>query len=268
MREFGKFLILAPLLGILLYGIRDYRSSEDILSLQEYIISNHGGICQLLNPSVELKYLVALFPYFIFLIIFSTFIYRHFCYCSVYVFSRCKNRIWWFSNETAKLFLYTLCYIFWLIISGVFILCLRNMVKIDNDGIIFLIKHMVVMTLWLYANTLLANILAILFGSKFAILTVVGFQIISLFSVGTIVPEGSITKAELFRIQNNFYMNIIPTMHLVKGNGEEMFNALGAGIKYGTSVVYYCVFIILFFIAGMFVLNKIDIIDDNREEID
>ena len=58
MREFGKFLVISPILGILLYGIRDYKSMGAMLSLQEYIISTHGGVCEKLIPSVELNYLV------------------------------------------------------------------------------------------------------------------------------------------------------------------------------------------------------------------
>ncbi len=269
MREFGKFLIIAPLLGIVLYGIRDYKSMEVMLSLQEYIISTHGGVCERLNPSVELKYLMDLFPYYVFMIIFSTFIYRHFCYCSVYVFSRCEKRLWWFRNEAAKMFIYTVSYVVLLIVSGVVILHFRNIIEIDKSGMIFLIKHIAVMTLWLYANTLLANILAILIGSRFAVLTIFACQVVCLFSVGTIVTgnDGNITKLQLFRIRSSYYMNIIPTLHTLKGKGEEMFNALRAGIRYSTSIVYYSVFVLVILAIGMLVLQKIDIIDDDREEV-
>ena len=62
-------------------------------------------------------------------------------------------------------------------------------------------------------------------------------------------------------------MNIIPTLHTLKGKGEEMFNALKAGIRYSTSIVYYSVFVLVILAIGMLVLQKIDIIDDDREEV-
>lgn len=269
MREFGKFLIIAPLLGILLYGIRDYKSMGNMLLLQEYIISTHGGMCDKLIPSIELKYLVNMFPYYVFMIIFSTFIYRHFCYSSVYVFSRCEKRLWWFRNEATKMFIYTVSYVVLLVVSGVVVLYFRNIIEIDKSGIMLLINHITVMTLWLYANTLLANVLAILIGSRFAVLSVFACQVICVFLVGTIRvgDSGNLTKLQLFRIRSNYYMNIIPTLHMLKGKGEEMFNALGVGIRYSTSIIYYSVFVLMILVVSMIVLKKIDIIEDDREEV-
>ena len=268
MKYYAKFLLLAVGFSIILYGLRSYMSADG-LSIQHYIVYNHCGELIKFTTAEMVLRIRNLLPYYTYAIIFSTYIYRHFCYSSVDVFSRCEKRLWWFRNEAAKMIIYTVSYVVLLIVSGVVILHFRNIIEIDKFGVIFLIKHIAVMTLWLYANTLLANILAILIGSRFAVLTVFACQVVCLFSVGTIVTgnDGNLTKLQLFRIRSSYYMNIIPTLHTLKGKGEEMFNALKAGIRYSTSIVYYSVFVLVILAIGMLVLQKIDIIDDDREEV-
>lgn len=43
-------------------------------------------------------------PYLLFLFLFGTYIYKHFCTAGVYVFSRCENRLKWIAKEIAQLF--------------------------------------------------------------------------------------------------------------------------------------------------------------------
>ena len=109
MKYYAKFLLLAVGFSIILYGLRSYMSADG-LSIQHYIVYNHCGELIKFTTAEMVLRIRNLLPYYTYAIIFSTYIYRHFCYSSVYIFSRCQKRGWWFRGEAVKLLGYTVIF--------------------------------------------------------------------------------------------------------------------------------------------------------------
>lgn len=265
MKYYAKFMLLAIVLSIVLYGGRVYRSFDD-LSIQHYIVYNHCGELVKFTAAQMVIYLRNLFPYYIYIVIFSTYIYGHFCYSSVYIFSRCQKRGWWFRKEAAELFVYTFIYVILLNISALPIVSMRYHINIDYIGIRFLIIHMFVVTFWLYGITLLANIVSSLLGSKVTIVGTFLIQALLFLSVGNIsVGKTIITKTLRWRFYKNYNMQMLPALHDFEGKNENIINELGIGIKYHWSILYMFVVNLFIIIIGTVIIDRIDIIDDNRE---
>ncbi len=90
MKYYAKFLPLAVGFSIILYGLRSYMSADG-LSLQHYIVYNHCGELIKFTTAEMVLRIRNLLPYYTYAIIFSTYIYRHFCYSSVYIFRGVKS---------------------------------------------------------------------------------------------------------------------------------------------------------------------------------
>lgn len=207
-----------------------------------------------------------LLPYYTYAIIFSTYIYRHFCYSSVYIFSRCQKRGWWFRGEAVKLLGYTVIYVILLNISALPIVMMRYQISIDNVGVKFLVVHILVMSLWLYGITIFANILAILFGSKVMVIGTFLLQILLFMSVGNVsVGENKITKILKIKFNLNFNMQMLPALHKFRGMNKDIIDGLGISIKYQWSVLYMLIVNVIIIAIGTVIINRIDIIDINKE---
>ena len=135
MKYYAKFLPLAVGFSIILYGLRSYMSADG-LSLQHYIVYNHCGELIKFTTAEMVLRIRNLLPYYTYAIIFSTYIYRHFCYSSVYIFSRCQKRGWWFRGEAVKLLGYTVIYVLLLNISALPIVMMKYQISIDNVEVI------------------------------------------------------------------------------------------------------------------------------------
>lgn len=265
MKYYAKFLPLAVGFSIILYGLRSYMSADG-LSLQHYIVYNHCGELIKFTTAEMVLRIRNLLPYYTYAIIFSTYIYRHFCYSSVYIFSRCQKRGWWFRGEAVKLLGYTVIYVILLNISALPIVMMRYQISIDNVGFKFLVVHILVMSLWLYGITIFANILAILFGSKVMVIGTFLLQILLFMSVGNVsVGETKITKILKIKFNLNFNMQMLPALHKFRGMNKDIIDGLGISIKYQWSVLYMLIVNVIIIAIGTVIINRIDIIDTDKE---
>ena len=105
-------------------------------------------------------------------------LYRYFCIASIYVFSRCEDRRKWYWHEMLSMGKSVI--FFQMIVMAVTIItaALRHQIRIDSPGVILLIYHLVLYTLWSYSMVILINLVALRFGSSEAFVIVMIIQIV------------------------------------------------------------------------------------------
>ena len=98
MRQIGKVVALAAFLGLFL-GISFFGPSKDMPFSQVVIIY---AFQYYQFGYTDIVYITTrMLPYLLFLFLFGTYIYKHFCTAGVYVFSRCENRLKWIAKENS-----------------------------------------------------------------------------------------------------------------------------------------------------------------------
>lgn len=123
-----------------------------------------------------LSFSMKLIPEFLFELYIGTNLYRHFCTASVYVFSRTANRLRWYGRECLVIFGEAVLYQSVYLAVVIAVACCRYAVVWDGWPV--LVLHAVLHILWLFATTLLVNVLAIQMGSGGAFGAVLGGQLV------------------------------------------------------------------------------------------
>lgn len=161
MRKIGKIILFAALVGVF-YGIWFLGKKGDI-SFSEIIITYAFDYYQF--SYTDIVYITTrMLPYFLFIFLYGTYIYRHFCVAGVYVFSRCEKRLKWITKEIIKLFSFCLIFVSIIPVSGIGMACITNNITFSKADIVLYMYYVAIFSLWLFTCTLLANALAIRFG--------------------------------------------------------------------------------------------------------
>ncbi len=149
MKIYGKYLFMAFIWGCIfsLYGVM---YTKETLSLQQLAIDTSFGVISACNRITVVILLERMVPYIVFIILFSTYIYQHFCYSSVYFFSRCTKRWQWFIREQLRLFIYALIYMVLMMLGRVFPYILCNKLSIDIISIEVVCIIVGVFSIWLF----------------------------------------------------------------------------------------------------------------------
>lgn len=95
MKLYWKYYIFPVLYGVIFSWYGHFHGKQKV-QLWQIIADIAGGYIGDINASSISSVLLIFMPFLLYVLIFSTYIYRHFCNSSVYVFSRCKNRIKWY----------------------------------------------------------------------------------------------------------------------------------------------------------------------------
>lgn len=266
MKLYWKYLILVFFLGILfsIYGTFSMYNSGIVPTLSGMVASmgfqDLGG-CSMAGA---MKYMVDLFPYFIFIIVFATYIYRHFCEGSVYVFSRCEKRGRWMCSEMIKLLLFSGAYVMVLFLGRLTPMIIHSGIEMDELGWQLFIYFYVIMTLWLFQITLLGNILAIIFNSNVGTTIVCITQVISVVALA-LIDDMNLVGLEVMKLRLNLNAHLVIEWHGVEGIASSYLNKLDVALNFNESVGYVLLVTIVWIIVGMIVIQKMDIIQGNKE---
>ena len=91
-------------------------------------------------------------------------------------------------------------------------------------------------------------------------------QILLFMSVGNVsVGETKITKILKIKFNLNFNMQMLPALHKFRGMNKDIIDGLGISIKYQWSVLYMLIVNVIIIAIGTVIINRIDIIDTNKE---
>lgn len=161
MRQIGKVVALAAFVGVFL-GISFLGPSTDMQFCQ--VVITYSFQYYKFNYTDIVYITTRMLPYFLFLFLYGTYIYKHFCTAGVYVFSRCDNRLKWIAKEIAELFGFCVLFTVLIPLFGLALACVTNHVSFDRSDLYIYFYYVAIYSLWLFFITLLANMLAIRFG--------------------------------------------------------------------------------------------------------
>lgn len=227
------------------------------------------------DVSIILVYLIELsirfLPFFLFQILFGTYIYQHFCSASIYYFSRCHNRVKWFIKESAKLYVLAFVYPLFMIISGTTTVSITNQVVFNKQSFILLIYYVLIHSLWLFLTALTMNIVAIVLDSSY------GFMMV--FAVQMACVAMLLLWKDLWALQNTPdwtkyapLLKLNPISHLILAwhsssllSVNEQINYLNINFNLNESVISFFLISIVVIIFGCFVVKKQEWISLNKE---
>lgn len=263
MKVYWKYYIIPLLYGIIFSWEVNIIGSEkaDICSMVAYL--GNGNIVECSYGSV-LDMLSVNFIYFMFIIVFSTYIYRHFCNSSVYIFSRCNNRIIWYIKECLKLLGFVVLGNI-MVLTGFTITAVLGCGITFSQGSMLLVGlYLLVYSLWIFASVLLANILSIKINSAIGNVITMGLLLFSTILLGSINYQ-NITSEDILKLRLNPMSYSILSWYKVKINGEiwsgEIEYACGPWI--GVAFLGGCCLAVL--VAGAIFIQRMDITKNSTE---
>lgn len=263
MKIYWKYYIIPFVYGIIFswYGTFHVEGKR---KLWELMVDLGGGKIVDLNSYAIATIIEKQLPYILFIILFSTYIYRHFCSCSPYVFSRCENRGMWYMKETVKLFGFSFLYVLILILGRMCPGVLIGRFIFDPLGCKLLWHYLATMTLWLFQLTLLANTIAIRFGSSAGNLVMIGAQMAAVIALLGI-QSYNLTQWDITRLVWNPNTYLLLNWHVVVINGKRYFGEFPYEVPFVHGYLYFGFLCISAFIIGYLVVQKVEIIG-NREK--
>ena len=214
---------------------------------------------------------IKLLPYFLFQILFGTYIYQHFCTASIYYFSRRPNRVKWFIAECGKLYLFAFIYPFMMVISGTAVASITNQIMFDKESLILLIYYVLIHSLWLFLTALLMNMIAIKLDSSYGFVVVVGLQFafVSMLllweNVWPLVDTPNLIK-HVFLLKLNPISHLILAWHSSPiAELNERLNYLNIDFSLNASVIAFFIASIAMIVVGCIVVKKQEWITFNTE---
>lgn len=256
MRIYWKYYLIPFVYGVISswYGTFHVKGVRKLSSLVAHI----GGMTGEINPRSVASMIEEKLPYILFVIFFSTYIYRHFCNCSAYVFSRCEKRGFWYAKEAIKLFFFSLLYILVLLFGGMFPGLVAGKFIFDALGWYFLVHYVVTMVLWIFQLVLAANLAAILFGSSIGCLMSIGAYISSTVSLLGI-DCGHLEGWNLWRLACNSSSYLVFNWHQISFRGKSFLGGISYPLSFAAGYLYFAILTILMVLAGYVIIQKTEI---------
>lgn len=268
-----KSILLGVAFGI--YFSLYFVATDEQVYFSSIIIKTSMGICELSYDGI-IQITMNCFPILIYLIVFGTDIYRHFCTASTYVFTRCENRSKWCIKEMWRLFFNTLLYVVLVPAIAMLIASIKNKVVIDKPSLILYLYYVAIYTMFLFGMALFINVMSIKIGTvrSYGIVVAVIMCLIvmlclwisvfpleseKMLSYDLIIANGELLKYDLFS-------------HLILFWHSSTMDTLNSrinlfGINYDLSISLKCsiVFAVIMIIIGYVIIKEIDFINVNKE---
>lgn len=263
MRIYWKYYLIPFVYGIIFswYGTFHVSGMQTLRSL----VADMGGLPGEINPRSVASLLEEKLPYILFIIFFSTYIYRHFCNCSAYVFSRCEKRGCWYVKEVVKLFFYSLLYVIVLVFGRMLPGLMVGQFIFDSLGWYLLAHYIATMVLWVFQLVLIANLVAIFWGSSLGCIVAVSLHVISTISLIGIDCE-HLTGWNLKRLVWNSSSYLVFDWHHVMFEGEPFLGSLSYSLSFTVGYLYFIVLGLAAILAGYIIFQRVEIIQSDREK--
>lgn len=264
MREYGKYLVISFVWGIC-FSLSAFTKTGTTYSLTDLVINmglKGGNAC---NQVTMIVLLESMIPYYIFIMLFGTYIYRHFCWCSPYIFSRCQKRRKWLYKEMNKLFCYSFMYILLMFIGRIVPFIILRNINIDKTGIIMLLLLLAIMTIWIFSAALFCNFLSIWKSNIWGVMCVLIMQTVSVLSMIFIKSE-ELNNIDILKLHLNYSAHLVFSWHSLGENNIEGMNQLGIALSFFESYLYLLIIAIFIIIFGIHLIEKKDIILNIEEQ--
>lgn len=174
-----RVVILIGILSGICISLGFIRPFDGVITLPELVLQlsgSRGELSMSCNLVELIGFMLRMMPNYIMILVFGNKLYGHFCTASIYVFSRCPNRMKWYGKEMLQVInlicIFELVFLSTTAIASV----LRYQVIFSVGGFILLGCHALIFMLWNFTLVLLVNLLAINIGSSAAFTLVMVVQ--------------------------------------------------------------------------------------------
>ena len=267
-----RLLFLIAVAGGLYLSLMYINPHNGVIVLSELILQlsgSRGGFALGFSYSELASFGMRLFPGFIMELYVGIMLYRHFCTASIYVFSRYPYRVKWYWGEVGRLG-GAVC-IFNLLLLAVTILAtaIRYELQADSAGIMLLMYHFLIHSLWIYVMALSVNLFAMYFGSSTAYVLVISAQLVCIVLLNLM---DSLVKYydDMLTYENVVIWN--PIAHLVLGwhgsSVESIDQALASSymqMDLNGSLIMLFLLGMLVTSAGVYIIKKHDLLVSDLE---
>lgn len=214
------------------------RPFDGVITLSELVLQlsgSRGELSMNCNLVELIGFMLRMMPNYIIILLLGNKLYGHFCTASIYVFSRCPDRMKWYRKELLQL-IKTVCLFELLFLSTTIIVSvLRYRVIFSVGGFILLAYHALIFTLWNFALVLLVNLLAINIGSSAAFTVVMVVQMACTAALGII---NILTKMQIKQDIIDAFLWLNPVAHTVLGwHRSTLSGAESTNSRYSLSLV-------------------------------
>lgn len=267
MRLYTKYLIGGIVLGVLCVCGNMIRN--DNINLSQIIFCSAMGLVDYFPTYME-QALQFFIPLLLFQILYGTYIYRHFCSAGVYFFSRKEKRESWFLKEAVKLYLYVIIYSGLFLLSGVISTMIACNVHFDNLSLIMTAYYLLIYSLFLFAFTLMINIIAIAAGSRIGFIAAAVTEVLGMgffMMLGKIITdEADIAEKYIWTLKANPFAHLVFGVHSSKINDlNEFINLKNIQFDLNESVIYFFILSLIMVAVGYLIVKKREFIINNRE---
>lgn len=209
--------LLAILLGFMLSMayINPYGGKISLSELILQLSGSRGTFVLEPSPLELLGFAMRIFPAWILEVFLGVSLYQHFCTASIYIFSRCSNRKKWYWKEISVIGCHVLLFHAILLGTAILTALFRYSVSFHFTGILLLLYHLVLHSLWSYSIIILINIFALKFGSSIAFLSVLIAQTIEISLLGIVKILENLF--EITEKTKSILLQLNPMSHLVLG---------------------------------------------------
>lgn len=264
MRIYGKYLLISFAWGIC-FSLSAFTNVGPAYPLEALVINIGLEGFNACNQITMINLLERMVPYYIFIILFGTYIYRHFCWCSPYIFSRCEKRKGWLYKEMGKLLGFSFMYILIMVIGRMIPFIIARKLTVNKTGIIMLLLLLGIMTIWLFSSALLCNLLSIWKGSIWGTVCTLTTQTVSVLSMIFINSE-EWTNTEILKLRLNYSAHLVFAWHSLGEKDIEGMNQLGVNLSFVESYLYLLIIALVIIIVSVYFIEKKDIILNMEEQ--
>ena len=254
-----RVVILIGILSGICISLGFIRPFDGVITLSELVLQLSGSRGEL-SMSCNLVELIMI-------LVFGNKLYGHFCTASIYVFSRCPNRMKWYGKELLQLInlicIFELVFLSTTAIASV----LRYQVIFSVGGFILLGCHALIFMLWNFTLVLLVNLLAINIGSSAAFTLVMVVQMTCTAALSII---NILTKMQIKQDIIDVFLWLNPVAHTVLGwHRSTLLEVELANSRYSlnlvTSILIPALFCIVTVVMGGLLIQKKDLLAEDME---
>lgn len=194
-----------------------------------------------------MRYVLRMIPCYVVIMILGNSLYSHFCTASIYVFSRCTNRLKWY-GQTALSLLGDVC-LFEILFTGTVILVtmVRYKIIFSPGGFLLLGYHILIYVMWIFTWVLLMNLCAMKTGSGTAFMVIMGILAVCTASL-SLVHKMEVEEVSKDTIER--FLSFNPVAHTILGwHGGAFAQAELAGNRYSMNLRVSAAVLFLFCLA-------------------
>ena len=197
-----RVVILIGILSGICISLGFIRPFDGVITLSELVLQlsgSRGELSMSCNLVELIGFMLRMMPNYIMILVFGNKLYGHFCTASIYVFSRCPNRMKWYGKELLQL---------------INLICIFELVFLSTTAIASVLRYQVIFMLWNFTLVLLVNLLAINIGSSaaFTLVMVVQMTCTAALSIINILTKMQIKQDIIY-----VFLWLNPVAHTVLG---------------------------------------------------